>query len=206
MSRMSETITFYHNPMSRSRVTHWMLEEIGAPYEVKLLDLEKREHKSPEYLAINPMGKIPTIVHRGTVVTETGAIITYLADAFPAAGLAPALDDPKRGTYLRWLFFVGSCIEPAMTDKAFARPAPERPGSVGYGTFEDTMAAIETAIAPGPYILGDEFSAADLYVSAMLGYGMMFKMIDPTPTFEAYVARCNERPAFHRALPAAPKG
>jgi glutathione S-transferase len=199
-SRMSETITFYHNPMSRGRIVHWMLEEIGAPYDVKLLDWEKREHKSPEYLAINPMGKIPTIVHRGTVITETAAILTYLADAFPAAGLAPAIDDPQRGTYLRWLFWAAGCMEPAMMDKSLGRPPASRPGAIGYGTYEDTMATLEKAIAPGPYILGDRFSTADLYLSATLGYGIMTKAIDPTPTIGAYVARCNERPAFQRVM------
>jgi glutathione S-transferase len=200
---MSETITFYHNPMSRGRIVHWMLDEVGAPYEVKLLDWEKREHKSPEYLAINPMGKIPAIVHRGTVITETAAIVTYLADAFPAAGLAPATDDPQRGTYLRWLFFAAGCMEPAMMDKSLGRPPAERPSAIGYGTYEDTMATIEKAITPGPYMLGDRFSAADLYTSAMLGYGIMTKAIDPTPAVAAYVARCNERPAFQRLMAAA---
>jgi glutathione S-transferase len=107
--RMTDTIAFYHNPQSRGRIVHWMLEEANAPYEIKVLDFEKKEHKSPEYLAINPMGKIPAIVHRGTVITECAGICAYLADAFPAAGLAPKLDDPQRGTYLRWLFFGAGC-------------------------------------------------------------------------------------------------
>jgi glutathione S-transferase len=197
---MSETIKFYHNPMSRSRVVHWMLEEVGAPYDVELISFEKREHKAPEYLAINPMGKLPTIVHRGVVVTETAAIVAYLADAFPAAGLAPALDDPQRGTYLRWLFFTSSCVEAAMMDRALARPPTDKTGSIGYGTYEDTMAALEKAIAPGPFILGERFSATDLYLGSMLGYGITFKSIDSTPTLAAYVARCNERPAHARVM------
>jgi glutathione S-transferase len=196
---MSETITFYHNPMSRGRIVHWMLEEVGAPYETKILEWEKREHKSPEYLAINPMGKIPTIVHRGVVITEVAAILTYLADAFPAAGLAPAIDDPKRGTYLRWLFFAAGCLEPAMTDKSQGRVS-EKPGQVGYGTYEDTMNAVHTAITPGPFILGDKFSTADLYLSSMLGYGMFTKTIEPTSEIGAYVARCNERPVMQRLM------
>ena len=113
-------ITFYTNPMSRGRIVHWLLEELGVPYDMKILDFEKGDHKKPDYLKINPMGKVPAIVHRGVVVTEAAAICTYLADAYPKAGLAPALDDPQRGTYLRWIFFGAGCIEPAIVDKMFA--------------------------------------------------------------------------------------
>ena len=196
----NDTIVFFHNPMSRGRTVHWMLEEVGAPYEIKLLDFSKAEHKKPEYVALNPMGKIPSIVHRDVVITETAAILTYLADAFPAAGLAPPLTDPKRGTYLRWLFFAAGCFEPAVVDKMLARPPVERKGALGYGSYEDAMRAVETAIQPGPFILGDRFSAADLYISAQLGWGLMTKAIEATPTLGAYVARATDRPAFKRAL------
>jgi glutathione S-transferase len=196
---MSEVIEFYHNPMSRGRIAHWMLEEIGAPYKVNVLRLEKSEHKSKEYLAINPMGKIPTIVHRGRVVTEAAAICAYLADAFFDRGLAPALDDPARGTYLRWLFFTAGCVEPAVIDHTFKRPKVERQGTIGYGTYEDTMAALERAVTPGPYILGDKFSAADVYVASQIGWGLMTKGIEARPAFQAYMAPIAERPAFRRA-------
>ncbi len=136
---MSDKVIFYHNPMSRGRIAHWMLEEVGAPYETKILSFEKREHKAPEFLAVNPMGKIPAIVHRGTVVTESAAICAYLADAFPKAQLAPAPSDPARGTYYRWLFFGAGCIEPALVDKMFTRAPVERPGVLGYGNYEDTL-------------------------------------------------------------------
>src|SRR5690606_26501375 len=116
---MPESILFYHNPMSRGRVVRWMLEEVGVPYEVKLIDLNKGEQKSPEYLAVNPMGKVPAIVHRGVVVTETPAICAYLADAFPAAKLAPPVDEPARGTYFRWMFFGAGCLEPALMNRLF---------------------------------------------------------------------------------------
>ncbi|MBX5461853.1 MAG: glutathione S-transferase, partial [Steroidobacteraceae bacterium] len=161
-------ITFWHNPMSRGRIVHWMLEETGAPYEVRLLNLEKNEQKSPAYLAINPMGKVPAIVHRGVVVTESAAICTYLADAFPKAGLAPAPEDPARGTYLRWMFFAAGCMEPALIDKMFGRPPVERKGAVGWGSYEDVLNALETAIKPGPYVLGERFSAADVYVGSVM--------------------------------------
>ncbi len=148
---MADKLTFYHNPMSRGRIVHWMLEEVGVPYETKIIAFDKGEHKSPEYLAINPMGKIPAIVHNGTVVTEAAAICAYLADAFPKAGLAPPLSDPARGTYYRWLFFAAGCIEPAMVDKMAARPKVERPGMIGYGSYEDTLNAMEKALSPGPW-------------------------------------------------------
>src|SRR4029077_16625843 len=124
---MSEELVFYSNPMSRGRIVHWMLEEVGAPYRFEVVNLELRDQKKSAYLALNPMGKVPTIVHRGTVVTEAGAICAYLADAFPAAGLAPPTDSPARGTYYRWLFFAGACVEAAVIDRMLSRPATTRP-------------------------------------------------------------------------------
>jgi glutathione S-transferase len=197
---MADTITFYTNPMSRGRIVHWLLDELGAPYEMKVLDLEKREHKSPEYLKINPMGKVPAIVHRGVVVTESGAICMYLADAYPSAGLAPALDDPQRGTYLRWFFFGAGCFEPAVIDQMFARPPVERPGALGYGSYEDTLRALETALLPGPYILGERFSAVDIYVGAQIHWALMVKALEPRVAFQQYADRLAERPALQRLL------
>jgi glutathione S-transferase len=139
-------------------------------------------------------------VHRGAVVTEAAAICTYLADAFPAAGLAPALDDPARGTYLRWLFFGAGCLEAALSDKLFSRPVPEQPGRIGYGSYEDTLNAVESAITPGPFILGETFSAADVYIGSQLGWGHMSKSLEPRPAFIAYIERYSERPAFKRYL------
>ncbi|MGZ3422926.1 MAG: glutathione S-transferase family protein [Polyangiales bacterium] len=196
---MNDEIIFYHNPQSRGRMAHWMLEEIGAPYRIELLDFAKGEHKKPDYLAVNPMGKIPAIVHRGVVVTEVAAICAYLADAFPRAKLAPAVDDPRRGTYFRWMFFGAGCFEPALVDHMFKRTPVERPGSIGYGTYEDTLHALEKAITPGPWILGDTFSAADVFVGSQIGYGLMTKALEPRPAFVAYVGRTMERPAFKRA-------
>ncbi|MDB4973926.1 MAG: glutathione S-transferase [Myxococcaceae bacterium] len=195
---VNEEIVFYHNPMSRGRIAHWMLEEVGAPYRVELLQFEKGETKTPAFLALNPMGKIPTIVHRGVVVTEAAAICAYLADAFPQAALAPAHDDPARGTYYRWLFFAAGCIEPAMADKLSPRATPPRPQSVGYGSYGDTLNALEKAITPGPFILGERFSAADVYLGSALGYGLMIKGIEPRPSFTSYLARLSERPAYRR--------
>jgi glutathione S-transferase len=197
---MSDEIVLYTNPMSRGRIAHWMVEEVGAPYRVELLDFTKREHKAPAYLAVNPMGKVPTLVHRGTVVTEVGAICAYLADAFPAAGLAPAATDPARGTYLRWLFFAATCIEPALIDRMLSREVPDRPSALGYGTYSDTFDTLEKALSPGPNILGERFSAADVYVSAEITWGFMTKSLEPRPVFSDYVRRHTERPAFKRYM------
>jgi len=197
---VTDKVVFYHNPQSRGRIVHWMLEEANAPYEMKVVDFEKKEHKSDAYLAVNPMGKIPAIVHRGTVVTESAAICAYLADAFPAAGLAPALDDPKRGTYLRWLFFGAGCVEPAVIDRLFSRPPPSRPTAMGYGNYDDTVNTLEKALTPGPFVLGERFSAADVYLGSAIGWAMSMKAVEPRPVFGAYLGRIGQRPAYQRAM------
>ena len=198
---MSEEIVFYHNPQSRAQMAHWMLEEAGAPYKTVMIDLANGENRKPEFLAINPMGKLPTIVHRGTVVTETAAIIAYIADAFPEAGLAPPVGDPSRGTYYRWLFFGAGCIEPALLDKMMNRPPVERKGAVGWGSYEEVVATLKTALAKGPYLLGDKFSAADVYIGSEIRFGSMFGApgLKGEKVFDDYVARLSARPAAKRA-------
>jgi glutathione S-transferase len=197
---MTEEIVFYHNSQSRAQMAHWMLEEVGASYKTVLIDFAKGENKTPEFLAINPMGKLPTIVHRGVVVTETAAIIAYLADAFPAAELAPPVGDPSRGAYYRWLFFGAGCIEPALLDKMMNRPPVERKSTVGWGSYEDVVAALKTALAKGPYLLGERFTAADVYVGAQIRWAMMFGApgLKGETVFEDYVARLSARPAAKR--------
>jgi glutathione S-transferase len=189
---------FYYNPHSRAAIVHWMLEELGVPYEMHVLRFDKAEHKTPEFLAINPMGKVPTIRHGDVVVTEGPAICTYLADAFPAAGFAPAIGDPRRGPYLRWLFFTGSCIEPAMSDYALKRE-PGRPSMMGYGSFDDVMNTAALAVKDGPYLLGNMFSAADVAFGSGIMFGMMFDIIPKRPEFLAYAEQLNKRPALQRA-------
>jgi glutathione S-transferase len=198
---MSDEIAFYHNPQSRSQMAHWMLEEVAAPYKIAPIDFAKNEHKSSAFLKINPMGKLPTIVHRGTVVTETAAIIAYLADAFPKAGLAPALDDPQRGAYYRWLFFGAGCFEPALLDKMMKRVPVERKSSVGWGSYEDVLSTLKTALATGPYLLGDRFTAADVYIGSEINFAMMFggPGLKGEKVFDDYVARLVARPAYKRA-------
>lgn len=202
---MTEEIVFYHNPRSRAQMAHWMLEEAGAPYRIVPIDFEKGEHKTPSFLALNPMGKLPTIVDRGTIVTETAAIIAYLADAFPKAGLAPPVGDPSRGTYYRWLFFGAGCFEPALLDTMLKRPPPERKMAVGWGSYEDVLTTLKTALARGPYLLGESFSAADVYVGSELRWAMMFGApgLKGEKVFDDYVARLSTRPALQRVSAAA---
>ncbi len=196
---MSEEIVFYTNPQSRGRIVRWMLEELGQPYRTEVLDYGTTM-KAPAYLAINPMGKVPAIRHRGVTVTECAAICAYLADAFPQAGLSPAMDDPARGTYLRWMFFAAGPVDAAVTAKALGwQPAPERQGMVGYGNYDQMVDALETAVEAGPYILGDRFSAADVYVGSQIGWGLQFKTLPERETFKTYAARILGRPAALRA-------
>jgi glutathione S-transferase len=197
---MTDIISFYTNPFSRGRIAHWMLEEVGAPYKVELLDFERGEHKAASYLTLNPMGKVPAIVHRGVVITEGAAICSYLADAFPVAKLAPLPSEPARGTYFRWLFFAAACIEQATLDKASPHTVEVPSSSLGYGSYEDVMNAIESAITPGPHILGDRFSAADVYIGSQLGWGLGIKSIEPRPAFVEYVQRLAKRPAYVRFM------
>lgn len=197
---MTEEIVFYHNPQSRAQMAHWMLEEVGAPYRIVPIDFAKGENRTPDFLEINPMGKLPTIVHRGVVVTETAAIIAYLADVFPAAGLAPPVGDPSRGAYYRWLFFGAGCFEPALLDKMMNRPPVERKAAVGWGSYEEVVAALRTALATGPYLLGEKFSAADVYVGSEIRFAMMFGApgLKGETVFDDYVARLSARPAALR--------
>ncbi len=165
-----------------------------------MLDFEKHEHKAPAYLAINPMGKVPAIVHRGAVVTETAAICLYLADEFTEAGLAPRIGDPQRGPYLRWFLFGAGCFEPAVVDKMLERPPAARKGAMGYGSYEDTVDTLEAALAPGPYILGERFSAVDVYIGSQIQHSLMTKALEPRPAFQKYADRIAARPALQRLL------
>jgi glutathione S-transferase len=196
---MSDELVFYTNPMSRGRIVRWMLEEVGAPYRTVALDYAT-SMKAPDYLAVNPMGKVPAITHRGVTITEGAAICAYLADAFPQADLAPATSDPQRGIYYRWLMFACGPVEAAVTNKALGFDVPvERRATAGYGCIEDTLNALETAVTGKAYIAGGKFSAADVYVGSQIGWGMMFGSIEKRPAFEAYWAGISQRPAAKRA-------
>jgi glutathione S-transferase len=192
-------LTLYHAIPSRSSIVRWMLEEVGEPYEIKLLDLRNGDGQKPEYLAVNPMGKVPAIDHDGVIVTEAAAICAYLADAFPNAGLSVPIGDKRRGPYLKWLFFGPSCVEPTVTDRAFPRREEAQRGTLGHGDYDTVMNVLAKAVVGGPYILGEQFTAADVVIGSGLRWGMMFKLIPERPEFTAYVARLNERPAVERA-------
>ena len=196
---MTAKLTLYTNPMSRGRIARWMMEEVGEPYETVVLDYGTTM-KAPEYLAVNPMGKVPAIKHGEVLVTEGAAICAYLADAFPAKGLAPPPGDPARGAYYRWMFFAAGPVEAAVTGKSLGLLAPEdKKMMAGYGSFDETIDALEQAVSQGPYICGEQFTAADVYVGSQIGWGMMFGSIDKRPAFEEYFGRISARPAARRA-------
>jgi len=190
-------LTFYTNPQSRGRIARWMLEEVGEPYETVALDYATTM-RGEEYRAINPMQKVPAIRHGDQVVTEGAAICAYLADAFPAAGLAPP--PAGRAAYYRWLFFAAGPIEAAATNKAFGvEPTEQQTRMAGYGTLERAAEVLDAAVAASPWIAGDRFTAADVYVGAQIGWLTQFKLLPLTPGFADYLARLHARPAYIRA-------
>jgi glutathione S-transferase len=192
-------ITLFHAAPSRSSIARWMLEEVGEPYALHVLKLMDGEQRRPDYLAINPMGKVPALKHGDVIVTEAAAICTYLADAFPKAGLSIPIGDPRRGVYLKWLFFSPGCLEPAITDRAFPRTEQPRRGMLGYGDFDTVMTVLANAVAKGPYLMGEQFTAADVVIGSTLRWGMMFGLLPKRAEFVDYVERLEERPALQRA-------
>ncbi|WP_018044128.1 glutathione S-transferase family protein [Methylobacterium sp. 88A] len=195
---MSDDLILYTHPMSRGRIVRWMLEEVGRPYRAEILDFTAL--KQPAYLGINPMGKVPALRHGESVVTECAAILAYLADAFPDAGLAPPPGSAERGAYYRWLFFAAGPVEAAVLNTALGIDVPpERKGMAGYGSMAEVLDTLEGAVSGTEYLAGGRFSAADLYLGSHLGWGMQFGTIPRRPAFEAYVGRLYGRPAALRA-------
>jgi glutathione S-transferase len=192
-------LTLYHASPSRSSVVRWMLEETGEPYDLHLLKLSEGEQHKPDYLTVNPMGKVPALKHGDAVITEAAAICAYLADEFPEAHLNIPVGDPRRGVYLKWLFFGPSCIEPAITDRAFPRAEQPRRGMLGYGDFDTVMDVVAKAVAKGPYLMGEQFTAADVVIGSGLRWGMMFNLLPKQAEFVDYVQRLERRPALQRA-------
>lgn len=188
------SIVLHHHPYSRAATVVWMLEEVGQPYTLAHVDLMTGQHKTDAHLALNPMGKLPVLVDGEAVVTETAAIGVYLADRYASGRLAPALDDPARGTFLRWCFYAPSVVEPG----CLARSAKWefKPGQAGWGSYESMIQTLETAIGQGPWLLGERFTMADVVLGATLRWMLQFKMIDATPTFVAYAERLGQRPAL----------
>jgi glutathione S-transferase len=196
---MADKLTFYTNPMSRGRIARWMLEEVGQPYETVVLEYGTTM-KAPEYLAINPMGKVPAIKHGDVVVTECAAICAYLADAFPQAGLAPAPTDKMRGPYYRWLFFAAGPVEAATTNKSLGVTTDaDRRAMVGYGSQAEVLDVLEKAVTQNEYLLGGRFTAADVYLGSHIGWGLQFGSMEARPGFAEYVARIQNREAAKRA-------
>jgi glutathione S-transferase len=193
----TDAITLFHSPNSRSVGTLILLEELGAPYQLHVLNMQAGEQRQPAYLAVNPMGKVPAILHGDVLVTEQVAISLYLADLFPQAGLAPALGDRQRGPYLRWMAFYGACFEPAMVDKAMKRE-PGPPMMSPYGDFATVMSTVTGQLEAGPYILGQNFTAADVLWGTALQWMTAFGLVPETPIITAYVERMSTRPAALR--------
>jgi glutathione S-transferase len=197
----SPQLVHYHAPQTRSFTIRWLFEELGdPPHDTKILNMKKGEHKTPAFLAINPMGKLPTITHGGVPVTEVGAIAIYLADLFPDAKLAPAVGDTARGTYLRWIVFNHGAVEPAITDKARKIEPGLQPSSLCYGSYDDTVNGLAGAVEKGLYILGERFSAADVVVGSAVRWLTLFKLLPERPEFTSYLDRITNRPAFKTAL------
>ncbi|MEO8177209.1 MAG: glutathione S-transferase family protein [Deltaproteobacteria bacterium] len=191
------SIVLYHHPFSRAANVIWMLEEVGAPYELRFVDLMTGKHKLPDILALNPMGKLPILTDGAAVITESAAIGLYLADRYAAGRLAPQLDDPRRGTYLRWSLFPSAVIEPALMAKAAGWTYKE--GQAGWGNHESVLLAMQAALADHEYILGNEFSMADMIFGGTVRFMLMFKMLEPLPVFVAYAERLAARPALKKA-------
>ena len=193
-------LVLYHAAPSRSSIVHWMLEELGQPYELQMVSFKQGENRQPAYLAVNPMGKVPALKHGDTVITEAAAICAYLADEFPQAGLNIPVGDPRRGTYLKWLFFGPSCVEPAITERAFPRKEPPARSALGFGDFDTVVDVLaKAAAAASPYLLGNKFTAADVIIGSGLRWGSMFKLLPDRAEFKPYLATLAERPALRRA-------
>ena len=194
---MASDLVFYTNPMSRGRIIRWMLEETGADYETVILDYASTMKEEP-YLSINPMGKVPAIVHKGHVVTECAAICAYLADAFPEAGLAPPTTE--RADYYRWLFYAAGPVEQAVTNKSMGvAPTEQQQRMAGYGNYDLAVDTLEKAVSAHPYIAGDSFTAADVYVGSQVGWGTQFGTLPKRDAFTEYLGRIMSRDSCKRA-------
>jgi glutathione S-transferase len=193
-------LTLYHAAPSRSSIVHWILEELGQPYELQMVSFKKGENRQPEFLAVNPMGKVPTLKHGDTIITEAAAICTYLADEFPQAGLNIPVGDRQRGVYLKWLFFGPSCLEPAITERAFPRKEQPARSMLGFGDFDSVVEVVAKAsAAAAPYLMGKQFTAADVVIGSGLRWGTMFNLLPDRSEFKPYLATLAERPALQRA-------
>ncbi|NEU11015.1 glutathione S-transferase family protein [Methylobacterium sp. BTF04] len=196
---MNSEITFYHSPNTRSSGVRILLEELGAPHQLHVLNMKAGENRAPAFLAVNPLGKVPALTHGDALVTEQAAIYLYLADLFPEKGLAPAISDPLRGPYLRWMVYYGSSFEPAVIDRAMQRePGPKAMSA--YGDFDTVLATLVETLSKGPYLLGERFSAADVLWGTALAWTTSFKLVPEEPVIMAYIARAQARPAMRKMM------
>lgn len=193
----ADKLTLHYAPRSRASTTRVLLDELGAPYDLHVLNMRGGELKSPDYLAINPLGKVPALTHGDTVVTESVAIALYAGDLFPQAGLTPAIGDPRRGAYLRWMVFYAACFEPALMDKVLGHdPGPQSP----YGTYDKVMETLAQQLGKAPYLLGDQITLADIHWGAALRWTLMFKLVPDLPVFTEYAERITSRPSFQHVF------
>ena len=197
MTAAAAPLTLFHSPGSRSQTAVWMLEEIGIPYTPVIVDIRTGAQKAPDYLAVNPMGKVPALKDGETIVTEYSAICLYLADKYAGSRLAPAIDAPERGAFLRWMVFAGNCIEPAFVQRWTKWEVS--PSTVSWGSYDQVIAVLKEAVADNEFLLGDRFSAADVVVGSGVHFGLSFKLIENQPVLQAYRDRLAARPAFQRS-------
>lgn len=196
---MDRKVTLYYTPKTRATGALCLVEELGADCDLVVLNMKTGEHRKPDYLAVNPMGKVPALVHGGQLVTEQAAIYMYLADLYGDKGLAPAIGDPRRGPYLRWMVFYGSAFEPAVVDRAQKRdPAPQ--GMSPYGTYEETLKTVTDQLGKAPYLLGDTFQACDMLWGMALGWTVKFGIVEPTPVITSYMDRVIARPSVQKVM------
>ncbi|CAM5784685.1 glutathione S-transferase family protein [Rhizobacter fulvus] len=194
---MTAVVTLHHSPNTRSTGALILLEELGAPYDLHVMNMKAGENRAPAYLAINPLGKVPAVTHGDALVTEQVAVFLYLADLFPAAGLAPPIGDPLRGPYLRWMAFYGSSFEPALIDRSQKHAPP--PSLAPYGDYDTMLATLVGQLEKGTYLLGERFSAVDVLWGTALRWTTMFGLVPELPVIAAYIERVGSRPAVARA-------
>ncbi|GGE83075.1 glutathione S-transferase [Stappia taiwanensis] len=193
----ADKLTLYYMPGSRASTARVLLDELGAPYDLHVLNMRTGELKSPDYLAINPLGKVPALTHGDTVVTESVAIALYVGDLFPQAGLTPAIGDPRRGAYLRWMTFSAACFEPALIDKSLGHdPGSQSP----YGSYDQVMEVLADQLGKAPYLFGDRITVADIHWGSVLYWTLMLKLVPDLPVFTDYAERIAARPSFQRVF------
>ena len=195
---MSSRVTLFYAPQSRATGALALMEELGVPYDLHVLNLKTNEQRGAEYLAVNPMGKVPAVLHDGALVTEQPAVYMYLADLYPEKNLAPRIGDPLRGPYLRWMVYYGSSFEPAVVDRSQKHPAAP-PSTCPYGDYDTMLKTLNDQLSQGPWLLGERFTAADILWGMALRWTTTFKLVPETPEIKRYIERVGALPSLQRA-------